>query len=86
MWILYTIAFVAATAGLWVRVTTVMGKQGRGWFFRNWIGGTIASFLGIVATLLASSDTPLLSLMGFLLAIGFAAAPWWDRLGQAKAG
>lgn len=84
MWILYTVAFLAATTGLWVRATTVMGNQGRGWLFRNWIGGTIACFLGIVATLLASSDTAILSLIGFLLAVGFASAPWWGHLEQPK--
>jgi hypothetical protein len=80
---LYTFAFFGTVVGLWRRATTVMERQGRGWFFRNWIGGTLATFMGIVVLLFATADSGLSSVIGFALAIACASTPWWPDSSSA---
>lgn len=76
---LYTFAFLGTTAGLWRRVAVLGEKKGRGWLFRNWTGAVIGGFVGMIVVLIATSDSTVVSLIGFVLAISATAAPWWPE-------
>lgn len=80
---LYTLAFFGTVIGLWRRVAVNLEAQGRGWYFRNLIAGTTSLFLGIVVLLFATADSAIASVIGFALAVGCAAAPWWPAESSA---
>lgn len=75
--LLQALAVLAAIVGLWMRTTTIMETRGRGWFLRNWLGGTIACFIGVLVMLMLTADSELVNLLGFAIAVGAASAPWW---------
>lgn len=59
----------------WRSISLNMEAAGKGWFFRNWLGATIGTFLAIIAAILVSIDGWLWPLVGGILCL-YILASW----------
>ena len=75
MGVLIFFAFVAAVAGAWWRFTEHAKSLGKGWFLRNWISGTLATLIGLLALAFMSSGG-WWPLVGAVIVFYAASSPW----------